>query len=158
VRLTTLMACGLVAAAPASHGQLAEPPRVDLALTGVKVVPNGQYTIFSLTVEVDNRTGRELKVRSNFTSALDGLILVVRDEKGKELSRTLACAHQSPFAPPGNLFPLAAGKSTHELGIPVELPAGVRNVRVMLYGTLPESGVHGLLLTDVRPVAVRAGP
>ena len=143
--------------APVPAGQLPELPRVDITLTEATTIPNGEYTVFDLRVEVDNRAGRELKVRSNFTSPLDALVLVVRDEKGKELRRMVVSGHKSPYAPPGRLFPIPAGKSRHELRVPVELPAGVRAVRVMLYGTLPESGVDGILLTDVVPVAVQAG-
>ena len=142
------------ALAPVPVGQLAEPPRVDLALSEVTTAPNGPHTLFDLRVEVDNRTGRELQVRSNFTSPLDAFVLVVRDGKGKELTRTLVSAHKSPFAPPGRQFTVPAGKSRHELRVPVDLPADVRGVRVMLYGTFPESGVDGLLLTDVLPVTV----
>jgi len=136
-------------------GSSAEPPRVELTLTAVEAFPNGRDTLFVLGVEVDNRTGREQKVRSSFTSALDALVLVVRDETGKELGRQSVSAHKSPFSIDGRLFPLAAGKTRHELRVSIELPAGGRAVRVSLHGTLPGSGIDDLLLTDVRPVTVR---
>lgn len=146
----------VLAAALAASAQFPESPPVALALAGAEAFPNGRDILFVLDVEADNRTGRELKVRSIFSSPLDDLVLVVRDENGKELRRQAVSYHQSPFAPPGRLLPLAAGKTRHEVRVPVNLPADTRAVRVMLYGTLPESGVTGLLLTDVRAVAVGA--
>ncbi len=77
------------------------------------------------------------------------MTVVVRDEKGRLLLKQGVAWHKSPFAFPGNLFPVPKGENKVTLGVPVELPLEVKRIRVMVYGTLPESGHDDLLLTDV---------
>jgi hypothetical protein len=130
-------------------------PSVDLTLTKATAQRfDGGGVIVICEVVLDNRTGKELKVRSNFYSAFDGLTLYVRDEKGKLLLRRGYIWHQSPFSPPGREFPLKPGENTGELRFPIDLPADVKAIRVSLAGTLPGSGYDEILVTDVVPVNV----
>lgn len=147
--MTAVLLAALATAAPPP------PPRLELRLVGVEASRLGKQTLIACRVELENRTGRELKVRSNFGSAFDALHVVVRDADGKELARQSVAAHQSPFAPPGRLFPVPPGATAARVGALLDLPADARNLRVMVYGALPESGFDDLLLTDVRPVTVR---
>ena len=154
--MSTLFALAL-AAAPAPPAGLPDPPRVDLTLTGADAFRNGNQTLFRLRVELDNRTGREVVARSNCGSAFDGLQVVVRDAAGKELARQSVAYHKSPFAEAVRC-PLPPGKTRDTVTALVDLPAEARTLRVSVYGTLPQSGIDDLLLTDVLPVTVRPNP
>lgn len=132
-----------------------DKPRVDLTLTKVMAERfNDGDVLVICDVVLDNQTGRGLKVRSNFTSPFDGLMIVVRDEKGKLILRQGHTWHQAPFAPPGREFPLQTGENKGELRFPLRLPADMKNIRVMLVGTLPGSGYDELIYTDVVPVTI----
>lgn len=157
--LAGIVACAAGVLVAASAGDPDGKTAFDLTLAKATAwrFDGGETVYFDCEVVLDNKTGREVKVRSSFTSAYDGLILVVRDEKGKEIHRQGLSHHQSPFAPPGRLFPLQAGENQAKLRFPIKLPAGVKAVRVMLVGTLPDSGYDELLLTDVVPVTIAAG-
>ena len=144
----------LLLLAPAARGD--EPP-VELTLAKATAAPNGDQVLIRCDAVIDNRTGGAITVRSNFSSAFDGITVVVRNEKGKELLRQAYVAHQSPFAPPGRDFALKVGENKQELGFPVDLPKGVGTIRVSLVGTLPNSSRADLLLSDVVEVKIAAG-
>lgn len=136
---------------------LAGKPQVELTLSKASASWNGDQVLVTCDAVIDNRTGRPIAVRSNFTSAFDGLAVVVRDEKGKELLRQSVVAHQSPFAPPGRVLELKVGENRQRLAFPVDLPKDAATIRVSLFGTLPGSGRDELLLSDVVVVKVTDG-
>ena len=133
-----------------------EVPAIELSLSKASAFWNGDQVLVVCDAVIDNRTAAAVSVRSNFFSAFDGVSLVVRNAKGKELFRKSYIAHQSPQAPPGKLYGLAVGENRKELRFPVDLPKGTDTIRVSLVGTLPGSGRDDLLLSDV--IEVKVGP
>jgi hypothetical protein len=142
----------LLLAAPGLH----DVPQVELTLTKASAFWNGNQVLVVCDAVIDNRTKEAIGVRSTFFSAFDGLSIVVRNEKGKELLRQAYVVHQSPMALPGKRYELAVGENKHELRFPVDLPKDTGTIRVSLVGTLPNSGRSDLLLSDV--VEVKVGP
>jgi len=144
--------CILFAAFGASSS---DKPDFDLMLTkaAARRLDDGSVLVVCDAV-LDNRTTKVVNVRSTFGSAFDGLSLVVRDEKGKLLQRQAYIAHQSPFAPPGRVFPLKVGENAKQLGFPFALPADVKTIRVSLVGTLPGSGYDEIVVSDVVNVTI----
>ena len=132
-----------------------DKPDFDLTLTkaAARRLDNGDVIVVCDAV-IDNRTTKVVNVRSTFGSAFDGLMLVVRDEKGKLLTRQAYIWHQSPFAPPGRDFPLKVGENAKQIGFPFALPADVKTIRVSLVGTLPGSGYDEILVSDVVSVTI----
>src|SRR5262245_60820546 len=100
----------------------ADPPRFELTLAKATAerLDGGQVVIRCDTV-IENNAGRVVNVRSNFFSAFDGLAVVVRDAKGKELLREPYIFHQSPRASAKD-YPLQPGANKATLGFPVDLP------------------------------------
>src|SRR5207237_2272942 len=136
--LARLLTCAAVIGLAATVAPADAPdgkPGCDLTLAKATAQRfDGGQVIVICEVVLDNRTGRELKVRSTFSSAFDGQALYVRDDKGKLLLRRPYIWHQAPFAPPGREFPLKPGENKAELRFPVDLPADVKAIRVSLAG------------------------
>ncbi|MFO0881106.1 MAG: hypothetical protein U0840_27600 [Gemmataceae bacterium] len=134
-------------------------PAVPLLLNKASAERLGQDILFRCEVTLDNGTGRNLAVRSNFTSAYDGLELVVTTSEGKVLVQQGYAFHQSPFAPPGRVFLLKQGKNTSELRFPVAgLPEDARTFKVRLVGTLPGSGYERILSSETLRVDLKDRP
>jgi len=134
-------------------------PKVVLTLDGATAERWGHGDIlFECRLSLENQTGAELKVRSNFFSAFDGMSLVVLDEGDKELKRQPYTYHQSPHSfLEGREFVLPTGKSAARLVFPVPgLPREATTFRVQVAGTLPGSGYEPGLATRVRAVRVKA--
>ncbi|GMV78856.1 MAG: hypothetical protein AMXMBFR7_00400 [Planctomycetota bacterium] len=132
-------------------------PAVSLLLHKVAAERLEKDIHFRCEVTLDNGTGRDLAVRSNFSSVFDGLEVVVTDPKGKVLVQRGYTIHQSPFAPPGRVFPLKQGQTAGTLVFPIhDLPADARTLKVRLVGTLPGSGFERILSSETLEVTVTA--
>lgn len=94
--------------------------------------------IMACDVIIDNQTGAELTVLSNFFSAFDGLSVVVLKE-GKELKSQHYLFHQSPnFRERPHI--LKIGKTERDMRFPVgDLPANWAGLEVEITGYLPGS-------------------
>jgi CubicO group peptidase (beta-lactamase class C family) len=135
--------------APPEGGAAPERPGVSLLLLKASAERRENDTLFRCEVRIDNATGNELKVRSNFASAFDGLELVVTTKKGKVLAQQPYIWHQSPFTPDARVFPLKKGGTTATLVFPVqELPGDDKAFKVRLVGTLPNSAYRRILSSE----------
>jgi hypothetical protein len=130
-------------------------PGISLILTGASAHRGEQDTLFRCQVILDNATGKELAVRSNFSSVFDGLELMITTREGKTLIQQPYTFHQSPFAPPGREFTLKRGRTEATLVFPVHaFPRDAKAVKVRLVGSLPGSTYERLLATDTIEVKV----
>jgi hypothetical protein len=128
---------------------------VTLRLTKVEAEPLSKDVLFRCHLELDNDTGHELKVRSSFFSAFDGLDLVVTDLDGKVLAQQHYVTHQSPHGPVRE-FPIKTGRTKEEIRFPINgLPDGAKAFKVRLAGTLPGSGYDRILSTETLEVKVK---
>jgi len=131
-------------------------PIVSLILSKVTAERSGDDTLFRCEVSLDNATGKELSVRSNFFSAFDGLEVVVTTTDGKTLAQQTYIFHQSPFAPPGREFVLKKGSTAKTLAFPVQaFPGDVKVVKVRVVGTLPGSSYQRILSTETIEVKIK---
>jgi hypothetical protein len=131
-------------------------PAVSLFLSQASAERREHDTLFRCSVRLDNVTGRDLTVRTNFASVFDGLELVVTDREGQVLDQQGYTFHQSPFAPPSRTFTLKRGSTTGTLVFPVgDLPREVNTLKVRLVGTLPGCDYPHILSTET--VEVRIG-
>lgn len=113
--------------------------------------------LFACDAVVVNDTGTELKVKSGFHSAFDGLRLVVLNAEGKRLVQQPYTCHQAPSSPEGTVFTLHKGKNAKALVFPVRgLPGDATAFRVLLVGAVPEGDYQHVLCSDAVPVTVRA--
>ena len=134
-------------------------PTVSLLLLKGSAERWGQDIHFRCEVVLDNDTGRDLAVRSNFTSVFDALQIVITTPVGKVVAQQGYSFHQSPFAPPGRDFPLKKGKTEGTLLFPVGgLSADVRALKIRLVGTLPGSGYERILSSETLAVEVKERP
>src|SRR5262249_16848872 len=157
--LGLLTAAAGVACACLASPAAATEPAVSLLLNKASAERLGKGIFFRCEVTLDNDTGRGLAVRSNFTSAFDGLEIVVTTPGGKVLAQQGYTFHQSPFAPPGRVFPVQRGKTDGALGFPVDgLPGDVRAFKVRLVGTLPGSGYERILSSETLAVEIKDRP
>src|SRR5260370_41805070 len=92
---------------------LAEEPKptVSLILSKASAERDEHDTTFRCAAALDSATGKDLTVRSSFSSAFDGLELVVTTKEGKTLAQQPYTFHQSPFAPTGRDFTLKQGST-----------------------------------------------
>jgi hypothetical protein len=140
------------------------PAGPEAAVAGVRLVlasataerwANGDVLV-RCTATLQNDTGRELDVRTNFHSAFDGLTLVLLRPDGTELARQAYDFHQSPYAE-DQAIPLPPGATTEELRFPlVGLPGELDGVVVRLEGGLPGTEFPDGLESD--PVPLESGP
>jgi hypothetical protein len=148
---------GTVLAIPATASD--PEPAVSLILSKASAAKSGQDILFRCEVILENEMGRDLSVRSNFSSACDGLELIVTDKKGKTLIQRPYIYHQSPFGsdPHGaRKFAVKEGATEARLVFPIsELPANPKVVKVRLVGTLPGSGYERILSTDTIEVQIK---
>jgi hypothetical protein len=131
-------------------------PAVSLVLSKASAERDEHDTLFRCEAVLDNATGKDLTVRSNFSSAFDGLELVATTKEGKTLAQQPYTWHQSPFAPPGREFILKQGTTEATLVFPVrDLPRDAKVIKVRLVGTLPGSGYQRILSTETIEVEVK---
>ena len=124
-------------------------PGVSLMLSKVAARRDSEGTGFHCQVAIDNHTGNEIAVTSNFFTVFDGLELVVTDIDGKVLKQQPYTFHQSPFTPDGREFILNRGKTKRSIVFPVTSFGMVgQSLRVRLVGTLPGSSYKRILSTD----------
>ena len=124
-------------------------PGVSLMLSKVAALRDSKGTVFHCQVTIDNHTGKEIAVTSNFFSVFDGLELVVTNIDGKVLKQQPYTSHQSPFASDGREFVLKRGKTKKSIVFPVRSFGMVgQSLKVRLVGTLPGSSYKRILSTD----------
>jgi hypothetical protein len=130
-------------------------PTVSLILSSASAQRRERDTLFRCKVSLDNATGKDLSVRSNFFSVFDGLEVVLTSKEGKTLAQQLYTFHQSPFTSRGREFTLKKGTTAATLVFPVrEVPGDPRVVKVRLVGTLPGSGYRRILSTETIEVTI----
>jgi hypothetical protein len=152
--IAMIAAVGLIAGA--GRAAAGEPPGVTLRLAKVEAEPLDKEILFQCHLGLDNETGRELKVRSNFSSAFDATEIVVTDRDGKVIAQQDQRLHLSPVTAAGRDFPLKKGTTKHDLVFPIQdLPAGAKAFKVRLVGTLPGSGYDRILSTETLEVEVK---
>jgi hypothetical protein len=138
----------------AQHRAPAE--KVTLTLAKVSVKRFEKEVLFICDVVIDNRTGAELTVMSNFHSAFDGLELVVLDETGRKLAQQSYLQRQSIYSLEPRKFPLKVGENRRELRFPVSrLPEPRKEYRVQLLGRLLQSDFGGILCSDLVTARVK---
>jgi len=131
-------------------------PAVSLLLSKATAERREQDTLFRCDAVLDNATGNDLTVRSNFSSVFDGLELVVTTTEGKILAQQGYTWHQSPFAPPGRSFKLKQGPTQGALGFPLrDLPVETKTLKVRLVGTLPGSDYRHILSSETLEVKIK---
>ena len=114
---------------------------VSLSVSAASVKRGEADTLFQFEAVLENTTGKELTVRTNFSSVFDGLVLEVKNAKGETLVVQPYTFHQSPFAPPGRELLLKRGKTAETLVFPVrDFPKEAGEVGVFLGGLLPGHG------------------
>jgi hypothetical protein len=149
-----LSACVVLAAAGPLAADDAKPA-VSLHLLKATAERSPAHTLFRCEVNLDNQTGGDLVVRSNFTSAFDGMELVVTAPDGKVLAQQSHSFHQSPFAE-AREFTLKKGLTAADVRFPIgDLPADVRTVKVRLVGTLTGSAYGRILSTETLEIPVK---
>ncbi len=159
--LVTLILC----AGPAETQEPKAKPAVTLSLLKVRGVEffstplegpmKGQKVrevVLACDVVLDNPTGEDLTVLSNFSSAFDGLSIVVLKE-GKELRTQSYISHQAPFSIEKRPHVLKKGKNNAHLRFPISAaPDDWANLEVSLIGDLPDSKFDGNLTSNTKKV------
>jgi hypothetical protein len=144
----------LFAACPTAFAQ-DDKPTVSLLLSRASAERWDHHILFRCDAVLDNASGKDLTVVSNFFSAFDGLQLVVTTTDGKVLAQKGYIWHQSP-ASSGREFPLKKGRNEEELRFPIrDLPGDVKTFKVRLVGTLPGSGYDRILSSETLEVKVQ---
>lgn len=107
----------------------------------------------SCDVRLANKTVETLAVRTNFYSVLDGFVLVVTDEAGKELYRQGYTHHQSPSSYEGRELDLPVGELKTRIIFPISEPAWKdKMVKVHLFGGLPGTEYYFGLRSNSLPL------
>ena len=149
---------GLVRSAASSTQAAVPNPAVSLILSKATVERHAPDILFRCEVVLDNATGRDLSVQSNFSSILfDGLELVVTTKDGKTLAQQPYVYHQAPFSPDGRKGTLKQGSTPRTLVFPIrDLPGDAMTVKVRLVGHLPGSDYRRILSTETIEVDLQA--
>jgi hypothetical protein len=101
---------------------------------------------------IDNQTGEELTVLSNFYSAFDGLSIELLKE-GKELRKLSYLHHQSPFSVEKQSYVLKKGKNELDMRFPIiAAPDDWTGLEVKIFGDLPGSKFEGKLTSDRKKI------
>jgi hypothetical protein len=115
--------------------------------------------LFRCDVTLDNETGKDLTVKSNFNSVFDGLQIVVTAPDGKVLAQQGYIFHQSPSTVEPRKFTLNKGNTTDTIVFPIStLPGDAKSFKVRLVGTLPGSGYDRELSSKTLTIEVRDRP
>ena len=145
----------LAAADSAAVGQW-NKPAVSLLPSKATAERRDNVILFRCDALLDNATGGDLTIRSNFSSVFDGLELVVTTPEGKILGQQVSTLHQAPFAPPGREFTLKQGSTKGALIFPIhDLPMEMTSCKVRLTGTLPGSNYRRILSSETLEVKVK---
>jgi len=127
---------------------------VSLILTKATAERLANDTLIRCEIRLENETDSDLTVRSNFTSAFDGLEIVVTTVDGKTLAQQSYAFHQSPFSM-GRDFLLKKGTTTATIGFPIsDFSRDVTEIKVRLVGTLPGSSYKRILSTETLTVKI----
>jgi hypothetical protein len=139
-----------VAIAPEPLEELPDSANVSLVLLKASAKRSDIDVLFDCEARIDNATGSELKVKSNFFSAFDGLEIVITSKEGESLAQVGYTRHQSPLSlPPGRDFVLKKGSTSKILTFPLhELARDVKRVKVRLVGKLRGSPYTRSLSTE----------
>ncbi len=106
---------------------------------------DGASVRITCEVTLNNRTGAPLIVKSNFSSAFDGLSVVVKTSEGRVLGRTPYVTQQSPSLETID-FPLSEGESSRTLEFVADyVPYEVSEISIQVIGDLPGSAFGGKL-------------
>jgi hypothetical protein len=155
IRDTAIVLATLLLITTGTSSSEGAKPAVSLVLSRASAQRREHDTMFRCDVRLDNATGRDLTVRTNFSSVFDGLELVVTNSEGKVFDQQGYTFHQSPFAPPGRTFTLKRGSTRGTLVFPVgDLSSEVTTLKVRLVGTLPGSDYPHILSTETIEVHV----
>src|SRR4051794_4090018 len=100
---------------PAAQRAAGPREQVRLTLSGASAERYEGEVVFRCDAALVNDTDAVLTVRSNFSSAFDGLHLVVLGPDGRRLVQQSYSRHQSPSSPDGRLFPLGRGANRKTL-------------------------------------------
>jgi hypothetical protein len=146
----------VVLAQPSANGVKAAEPtgavHLHLSKASAERLESGEL-LFKCDAVLDNDTGKELKIKSSYYSAFDGLDLVIFNEEGKKLRQQSYLYHQSFFTL-NRTFPLSTGKNSKTLVFPIrDLSKNTKNVRVLLLGTLPGSEYSFVVCSDMVTVS-----
>jgi hypothetical protein len=107
--------------------------------------------LLACDVVIDNQTGEDLTVLSNFFSAFDGLSIVLLKE-GKELRNQSYLVHQSPMGKKCS-YVLKKGKNDGEMRFPIDAaPDNWAGLEVKIIGTLPGSKFEEKLISDTKTI------
>jgi len=130
--------------------------KVSLVLLKASAERDEIGVFFDCDVRLDNATGKDLTVKSNFADTFDGLELVITDKKGKTLAQWGHTWHMSPFAKPQDCV-LKQGSTTATLRFPVPniLPKDVKTVKVRLVGILTRSTYTNILSTETLEIEIK---
>jgi hypothetical protein len=157
-RVSFVAACIAATISGPASPAAAPVPLVSLLISKVTAESEGPYIVVTCNATIDNATGGDLTVRSQFYSAFDGLEIVVMTREGKVLAQQSYVYYDSAFKLFGRDFPLKKGKTVKELRFPLEhLPVGIRSLRVRLVGTLPGSSYKRTLSSETLAVEVKSG-
>ena len=101
--------------------------------------------LMACDVVIDNQTGEDLTIQSNFSSAIDYLTLeLLRGDK--IIVEEHYISHLSPSSSDGKPFVLKKGKTLAEMRFPIRLPPkDWPQLQARLYGFLPGSNYKGVL-------------
>jgi hypothetical protein len=111
-----------------------------------------RYVALACDAVIDNQTGEELTVLSNFYSAFDGLsVQILRG--GRVVAEKPYIFHQSPSGFDPQPFVLKKGKNEKDMRIPIRLPPeDWAKLEARLVGTLPGSAFKGKLTSKAVPM------
>ena len=148
----------LVISGSAAAQEKNEKSAVTLTLTRVRGVeffdgPKKVHdVILACDVIIDNQTGEELTVFSNFYSAFDGLSIVLLKD-GKEVRKQSYLQHQSPLSPKERPYVLKRGKNEMDMRFPIiEAPVDWTGLEVKVFGNLPGSKFEGKLTSGQKKI------
>ena len=154
-RTTALCLVTLVISFSSFSRAAGSKPTVSLILSKAACKRLTNYMLFICEARLDNASGKDLTVRSNFYSAFDGLELVVTDKHGKILAQQSYLMHQSPYSFEPREFKVKQGITSDELRFPIpNLQKQAREFRVRLVGTLLRSSYQRILSTETIEVKV----
>src|SRR5262245_46502362 len=132
-----------------------DKPLVSILLSKASAERTEHHILFCCDAILDSAAREDLTVRSGFSSAFDGLELVVTTPDGKLLAQQGYTHHQSPFST-GRTFPLKPGRTEKTLVFPIhDLPAEVKSLKVRLVGTLPGSEYRRILSSETLEIKVK---
>ena len=132
-----------------------QKPAISLILAEASAEISSQGYFFACEAILDNASGKELGVRTNFYSVFDGLEVVVTNAGGKVLAQQAYIYHQSPHSSSGRRLVVAQGRTRRGLVFPiVDLPSNAKSFKVRLVGTLPGSDYSQILSSETIVVKV----